>query len=143
MSIANGWLLAAFAAAMSLNDLLGYLLYLRSDRPFFCCLAHSRPAEPASLPSRREPAASPSLVAAFLLLISGSPCPSVSACDQAPILPLRSAIRWTSDLFELRAVQQHHAAPAISDRTRSFKLGHQSADSGAPGPQHQREILVR
>jgi len=28
MSVAKGWLLAAFAAAMSLNGLLGYLLYL-------------------------------------------------------------------------------------------------------------------
>ena len=28
MGIADGWLLAAFAAAMSLNGFLGYLLYL-------------------------------------------------------------------------------------------------------------------
>src|SRR5215208_397721 len=82
-------------------------------------------------------------VAAFLLLISGPLCPSVSACDEALILPLGSAIGWTSDLFELRAVQQHHAAPAISDRAQRFKLGNQSADCGAPRTQHQREILVR
>ena len=28
MNAADGWLLAAFAAAISLNGLLGYLLYL-------------------------------------------------------------------------------------------------------------------
>ena len=28
MSVADGWLLAAFAAAMSLNGFLGYMLYL-------------------------------------------------------------------------------------------------------------------